>query len=60
MCSEDLSNKMSTINRRFIDLRKFAVYIAVSLTTFFHILLVPFLLLYIRLYDFMFLFNFVN
>ena len=48
--SEGLNNRVSNIIRRYIDDMKSALYMYFSFITLFHVILVPFLSLYIWLY----------
>jgi len=41
-CSEGLGNRVSIIIRKYVDYMRFAVYMVVSLVTFFYVLLVLF------------------
>ena len=59
--SEGLSNRVSTIIKRYTDQMKFADYMAIPFTTFFSIFFwLYFVPQYIWLYVCMLLFNFVN
>jgi hypothetical protein len=58
--SEGLRNRVSINIRRHTDHTKFAAYMAVLFITFFHILLVLFVSLYVRFRFCLFLFNWVN
>jgi hypothetical protein len=59
-CSVGLSNRVSNVIRRSIDHMKFAAYMYFSFVTFFHILLLYSISLYVWLYVCMLLFNCVN
>jgi hypothetical protein len=49
-CRESLSNRVSTITVMYVDHMKFATYMAYSFITFFHILFVQLLSVYIYIY----------
>jgi hypothetical protein len=48
--SEVLSNRVSAIINMYIDHMKFVAYMVYSFIAFFHVLLVPFLSVYIYIY----------
>jgi hypothetical protein len=60
-CSKSLSKRVSNIIRRYIDHIKFASYMAFLFIASFHVVLIPFLSLYILLYIWLYvLYTFVN